>query len=192
MNFDKAVKYKDQHESWGLILLKLIILGFFKYKLLHVDPNIANFGFRENGDVVLFDFGCIKKIPEVIANSYKNTAIAILKKEWDQTGKILQEAGIQTKKGEPLKEEFLKPHLEIIEEIFPDKVIYFGEDANVYKKLLEIARDSWKYATELEFPKDIVFIHRNLIGHFGNLRKFRVKKNWRMIFLELLQKNESQ
>ncbi len=187
LSFDKGLKYKERHEQWFLILLQLIILGFFKYKILHVDPNIANFGFRENGEVVLFDFGCIKKIPDVISNAYKNTVIAILKNEWNKASCILKEAGIQTRKGEPLKEEFLKPHLEVIEEIFPNQEKYFGEDANVYKKLLEIARDNWYYASELEFPKDIVFIHRNLIGHFGNLRKFRVKKNWRKVFLELLE-----
>ncbi|MFN3605438.1 MAG: ABC1 kinase family protein [Leptonema sp. (in: bacteria)] len=186
MPIDKTFSLKNLHENWLLLLLKLIIFGFYKYKILHVDPNIANFGFRKDGTVVLYDFGCIKKIPESISTAYKNTSIAILNNEWDKAGLYLKEAGIQTKMGEPLKKEFLQPHLEIIQEIFPDKETFFGEDAQLYKKLLDIARNNWTYARELDFPKDILFIHRNLIGHFGNLRKFRVKKNWKKVFLELV------
>lgn len=184
---EKALKYQNNHEKWILTILKLVIFGFFKYKILHVDPNIANFGFREDGSIVLYDFGCIKKVPEEISIAYKNTALAILNNEWEKAGWYLKEAKIQSKNGEPLKKEFLQPHLEIIEEIFPDKITYFGEDSYLYKKLLNIARESWSYVKDLEFPKDIVFIHRNLIGHYGNLRKLRVKKNWRKVFLDLLE-----
>jgi hypothetical protein len=55
---------------------------------------------------------------------------------------------------------------------------------------MEIARDSWKDVKNFNFPKDIIFIHRNLIGQFGNLRKFRVKKNWKKVFLELLDQTD--
>ncbi|GIX43226.1 MAG: ABC transporter [Leptospiraceae bacterium] len=194
-NFNEVTKhsqYQEYHESWIYILLKLIIFGLFRYKILHVDPNSANFGFREN-QVILYDFGCIKKVPNSISIAYKKTAYAILNHEWDKASHYLFEAGIKTKDNQPLSEKFLKPHLEIIEEIFPDKETYFGEDSKIYQRLLQIARDSWKEAKDIIFPKDLVFIHRNLIGHFGNLRKLRVKKNWRKVFLELLdQTNESE
>jgi predicted unusual protein kinase regulating ubiquinone biosynthesis (AarF/ABC1/UbiB family) len=182
----KNSHFYPYHEEWILIMLKLIIFGLFKYKILHVDPNSANFGFREH-QVVLYDFGCIKKVPEKIAVAYKKTALAILNQEWEKVSQYLLEADIKTKNNQPIPESFLKPHLEIIEEIFPDKEIYFGEDSKIYQRLLQIARDSWKDVREIIFPQDLVFIHRNLIGHFGNLRKFRVKKNWRKVFLELLE-----
>lgn len=185
----EVIKDVEYHEIWIMALLKLIILGFFKYKVLHVDPNSANFGFRKN-EVILYDFGCIKKVPENIANAYRKTSLCILNHEWEKASNYLYEAGIKSKNNEPIIERFLKPHLEIIEEIFPDKETYFGEDARVYQKLVQIARESWRDVQDMVFPKDIIFIHRNLIGHFGNLRKFRIKKNWRKVFLELLNEIE--
>ncbi len=186
---DQVQHKLEYHEIWIMTILKLIIFGFFKYKILHVDPNAANFGFR-NEKVILYDYGCVKKIPEVIANAYKNTALCILNKEWQKASQYLYEANIKTKYNQPISEKFLRPHLEIIDEIFPDKETYFGEDSKIYKRLLEIARDSWKEAREISFPRDIVFIHRNLVGHFGNLRRFRVRKNWRNVFLELLKQTD--
>ncbi len=188
---NEAIKDHEYHDIWIMALLKLIILGFFKYKLLHVDPNSANFGFRKH-EVVLFDFGCIKKVPETISNAYRKTSLCILNQEWDKVGQYLFEAGIKSKNNQPISEKFLRPHLEIIEEVFPDKETFFGEDAKVYQKLMQIARESWREVKDIVFPKDIIFIHRNLIGHFGNLRKFRIKKNWRKIFLGLLNQVDNE
>ncbi|MCS7204473.1 MAG: AarF/UbiB family protein [Leptospiraceae bacterium] len=190
-SWSETKKYPHLQEKWIIALLKFIIWGFFKYELLHVDPNAANFGFREDGTVVVYDFGCIKKVPSYLAKAYKETAVCVLMDEWDKIGEILYNAGIKTKGEKPLPERFLRPHLVIIQEVFPNKETYFGEDSKVYQRLLEITHESWEDVRDFVFPKDIIFIHRNLIGHFGNLRRLHVKKNWRQVFLELIAQAET-
>jgi predicted unusual protein kinase regulating ubiquinone biosynthesis (AarF/ABC1/UbiB family) len=185
----KDQRYIQNHEQWLTTLLKLIVYSLYGYGILHVDPNAANFGFRNN-EVVLYDFGCIKKIPENISRSYKEVAYATMYHDWDKAVRALYDAGFKTKDNQPYPINFIKPHLEILEEIFPDRETYFGEDSKLYQRLMEIARDSWKDVKNFNFPKDIIFIHRNLIGQFGNLRKFRVKKNWKKVFLELLDQTD--
>ncbi len=180
-------KNENLQKIWLNTILKLVTLGFYKYHFLHVDPNAANFGFRDNGSVVLYDFGCIKKIPEKLSEAYKNVSLAIFKNDFHNCGKYLAEVGMKMKNGEPIIDKFLYPHLELIAEIFPDKETYFGENAELYKKLLEIVRNSWQELNDIIIPKDVVFVHRNLIGHFGNLRKFKVKDNWRKVILSILE-----
>ena len=42
---------------------------------------------------------------------------------------------------------------------------------------------SWSKATDLQFPKDAIFVNRTLGGHFGNLTRLRATGPWRDLVL---------
>ena len=46
-------------------------------------------------------------------------------------------------------------------------------------------------AVELRFPSDIVFVHRTLGGHFGNLGRLRATARWRDIVLAIVERAEA-
>ena len=39
-------------DRWGEVLLAFLLRGLLQHRLLHADPNLANFAFREDGAVV--------------------------------------------------------------------------------------------------------------------------------------------
>lgn len=180
---DEADRLKDR---WSMTLLHLIVDGLFHLLFLHADPNAANFGFRENGDVVLYDLGCMKVVPEPISKAYAAVARSVLVNDEQAIPGLLKEAGIHRTNGDPLSLDLLGPHISLITDVFPDKETAFGSDPLVYAKIIELGRESWTESRNIAFPGDILFIHRTLGGHFGNLRRLAARRNWRQAFLELL------
>lgn len=196
LSLDRALAHADSQGSdagaalrdrWSGILLSLVLGGLFHLRYLHADPNAANFGFRENGDVVLYDLGCMKSIPVRISDAYRETARRVVSREYEAIPQILFGAGIGHKDDRPLALDFLLPHLRIIEEVFPDEVAAFGADPTLYTRLMDLGRESWSESKNIVFPGDIIFIHRTLIGHFGNLRRLGARRNWRQTFARLLE-----
>ena len=57
----------DQYEQelkdlWGARLLEFVIRGLLEQRFLHADPNFANYAFREDGSLIVYDHGCMKEI----------------------------------------------------------------------------------------------------------------------------------
>ena len=57
----------------------------------------------------------------------------------------------------------------------------FGEDASIYESLYDLGMSNWHDATDVRFPRDVVFINRTLAGLFGNLSALRATGPWRKI-----------
>ena len=51
--------------------------GLLEHRFLHADPNLANFAFREDGRVVVYDFGSVKRVPEAMATRYAELLVAM-------------------------------------------------------------------------------------------------------------------
>jgi len=71
-------RLKDQ---WGINLFAFTLRSLFEHRFLHADPNFANFAFREDGQVVVYDYGCMKAIPADIAAGYAGLVRAVIHKD---------------------------------------------------------------------------------------------------------------
>ncbi|MBW7859372.1 MAG: AarF/ABC1/UbiB kinase family protein [Leptonema sp. (in: Bacteria)] len=200
MTLDQSISYLQtlpQDESnqlrlrWSMKLLQLVTDGLFYLKLLHADPNAGNFGFRENGNVVLYDLGCMKKVPPNISDVYLEVSRNVWAHNYAAIPDLLFTAGFFTTQKNQLSIDLLKPHFDLIHKIFPDKQEAFGSDPFVYAEIAKLGRDSWQESKHIVFPSDIVFIHRTLGGHFGNLRRLAAKANWNQEFGKLLKINST-
>ena len=76
----------------------------------------------------------------------------------------------------------LDPYVDLFAEMLrPSPPYVFGEDADLYEKILELGFANWSQSTDLQFPQDIIFIDRSLAGHFGNLTRLEAKGPWRRL-----------
>ena len=80
---DDASNEPDQvtRDRIGRRLADMVHRQIYEFGAVHADPNPANFAFRPNGDIVLYDFGCVKVFPPEDARIYRDlireTAVAI-------------------------------------------------------------------------------------------------------------------
>ena len=50
----------------GAVLFDFVLCGLFEHRIIHADPNLANFSFLADGRVVVYDYGCVKSVPRAI------------------------------------------------------------------------------------------------------------------------------
>lgn len=167
-------------------IFTLIVDGVLKHRFLHADPNAANLGFFPDGTLALYDFGCMKVVPDTIAVNYKQAAEHLFRGELQAIPGFLFQAGIHRADGEPLAFEFLEPYMRFYSELIPDADSIFGEMSDVYKRIWDLGRGDFLETRNIVFPTDVMFIHRTLLGHFGNLRTLKPAGNWRRFLAGLL------
>ena len=149
---------------------------------MHADPNLANFSFCEDGRIIVYDFGCLKRVPDRIAEGYAHLFLAALEDRRREIPGILADIGLVRANGEQMQFELLEPYFDLFAEILREDPPYtFGEDAELYNKVMELGMANWSQATDLRFPEDIIFIDRTLAGHFGNLVQLGATGPWRAL-----------
>jgi predicted unusual protein kinase regulating ubiquinone biosynthesis (AarF/ABC1/UbiB family) len=176
---------QDLRNRWGRVLFEFQTRGLFRERFLHADPNLANFAFLPDGRVVVYDFGCVKRIPASIATGYAALVRAVLEDRREAVPGILLDLGVHRTGPKPVPQEVVDPYFDLILEMFREEPPYeFGEDEELYEKILELGFENWSESTDMHFPRDIIFIDRSFAGHFGNLTSLRARGPWRDILDE--------
>ena len=180
---------QELKDRWGVVLFDFLLRGLLRHRLLHADPNLANFSFRPDGRVVVYDFGCVKEVPLRLARGYRGLCRAALEGRTDDLPGVLKRMGMHRLDGSPLEERLVAPWAALVLELLrPAPPYRFGSDDSVARRLLDAARTSLAEAGDVRFPRDIVFVNRTVLGHFGNLARLRAEGPWRDILGRFTEK----
>jgi predicted unusual protein kinase regulating ubiquinone biosynthesis (AarF/ABC1/UbiB family) len=173
---------QDLKDQWGIALFEFVLRGLFEHRFLHADPNFANFAFREDGKVVVYDYGCMKEIPADLAAGYSGLMNAVLRRRKRAIPGILRDMGVYKEGYVPLAREVTDPYVDLVQDIVRASPPFtFGEDDTIYEALFELGMSNWQHASDIRIPRDAVFIDRTLGGLFGNLSKLRATGPWRKL-----------
>ena len=176
---------QDLRDQWGVTLFEFTMRGLFTHRFLHADPNFANFAFREDGTVVVYDYGCMKEVPAIIAAGYARLMDAVMTRRKSAIPTLLQEMGVYKEGGAPLSRIATDPYVDLLQDIVRASPPYtFGDDERIYKTLYDLGMSNWQEASDIRFPRDMVFIDRTLGGLFGNLGKLGATGPWRKLLRE--------
>jgi len=163
--------------------------GVFEHRFLHADPNLANFAFTEAGEVIVYDFGCVKKVPGNISRSYARLLTAAIEGRSGELPELLQELGCHRLDGSPIGGEFIDPYVDALWPVVdPESPFRFGEGDGIMEEMMVLGRKYWREVDDLIFPPDMIFVNRTLIGHFGNLSRLGSQGPWRELILGACKK----
>jgi predicted unusual protein kinase regulating ubiquinone biosynthesis (AarF/ABC1/UbiB family) len=173
--FDQELK-----DRWGVVLFEFQLRGLLDHRLLHADPNLANFAFLEDGRVIVYDFGCVKRVPPKLSAKYGELFMAGLEGRNADIPRVLAEMDVFRKDGETLPQELTDPYVDLFAQILRQAPPYtFGSDERIYREMIELGIASVGEAVEIRFPHDVIFVDRSLAGHFGNLGRLHATGPWR-------------
>jgi len=175
---------QELKNKWAKSMVRLILKGLFQFRFLHADPNIANFAFLEDDRLIVYDYGCMKEVPEDLCRGYVQLVRAVLNHEYPKIPVILKSMGVHKANGEQVPWQMAADFADVLQEIFkPDKVYAFGDDADIYARFYKLTNKHIGESMSMVFPKDIIFIDRTFSGHFGNLCRLNARANWRDVLL---------
>lgn len=171
---------QEMKDRWGVVLFELLLRGLLEHRLLHADPNLANFAFRRDGRVVVYDHGCLKEVPVRLSRGYRELCRAALEGRTGELPELLRKMGMHRVDGRPLEDALVAPWVALVLELLrPAPPYRFGVDDTVATRLWTAARTALAEAGDVRFPPDIVFVNRTFGGHFGNLGRLKAQGPWR-------------
>lgn len=172
--FDELGYSQEIRNVLGQRLWEAVMSQVFEMRSVQSDPNPANFGFRLDGTVVLYDFGCVKDVSVDTLRSYRNLVVAALNDDFALADKFLIELGARnTDKPWPGAD-----YYRFWRDVFLDPVLgpqpYDFAASKMHERIMREVKDFiLNHADAFQPPVELVFIDRAIAGTFGNVKKMR-------------------
>jgi predicted unusual protein kinase regulating ubiquinone biosynthesis (AarF/ABC1/UbiB family) len=176
---------QEDRDYFGKMIFDLYAHQILRLGVLHADPHPGNFSFRKDGRMILYDFGCLKRIPPYIQKACRDLVRYGIDGAYGQIDEALLRLGSR----DPLKEapdrEFYRRYVDVLREPFlPGQTYDFGT-STIHEQLMELAPLGLSKMLHFKPPRETVFISRTIGGHYGNVHRIRARGDWR----EILEKH---
>ncbi len=160
-------------DQLGRNLFVVMASQLFEFGAIHGDPNPGNFAFREDGTVVIYDFGCVKRMHKDILRAYRDTIVAGKAEDYDALDQGLIDLGVRRPSGPPVEAAYYKQWRDIFTEPFLQHEVYDYGQADIHEKVMRMAPGAIKRMASFQPAKELIFVDRTVVGHYGNMRTLR-------------------
>ena len=100
MDLEELGYTQVERNRLGYSLFRAMARQLFEFEAIHADPNPANFGMRKDGKVVIYDFGCVKRVNADIGVAYRDIIQAAFTDQWDDVEDALRRLGVRNLEAE--------------------------------------------------------------------------------------------
>ncbi|MFO7561393.1 MAG: AarF/ABC1/UbiB kinase family protein [Enhygromyxa sp.] len=159
-----------ERDALGRNLFRMLCSQVFELGIIHADPNPGNFAFRRDGTIVLYDFGCVKRLRPDIMSAYKDMIVEGIAENWDAVDDALLRIGLRRPDGPRPKDEFYKRWRDTFADPFLDVAIYDYARATLHDEVVKLIPSSVKQLASFQAATELIFLDRTVAGHYGNTR----------------------
>ncbi len=171
-HLDEARSYpQDVRNEIAYGLFDLFAEQAFDLKVIHADPNPANFAFRPDGSIVLYDFGCVKTLDPAIVEAYLFTVRASLDERYEDVEQGMVRLGARNLAGTPVPPEYYKVWRDVFAKPLMGRPFDFSTAQLQREAMKNVPGFMAKYLTSFQPPTELVFLDRVVVGHYGTLRR---------------------
>ena len=167
----------------GRRLVRALWQQMFYFKRFHCDPHPGNFAFRENGSVIIYDFGGVKTLSIDIVERFKTLVRAGRKKDIATIEEHLTTLDALSEKG-VFPEELYHEWLEVL--LRPLTTQYDFAENSAHHDGVKLVKKSLKYWDTFKPSPDTLMVNRTISGQYWNLIHLKVNDNLNDLFEELV------
>lgn len=160
-------------------LFDIVTEQAFDLQVIHADPNPANFAFRRDGSIVLYDFGCVKTLDPKIIEAYLFSVRASLEERYEDLDEGMVRLGARNLDGAHVPPQYYKVWRDIFAKPILGGSYNFGEAQLQREAMKLIPGFMAKYMTSFQPPPELVFLDRVVVGHYGTLRRLGANVDFR-------------
>lgn len=171
----------------GNILFNMLAQHLFVFQNIHGDPHPGNFAFTKEGKVIIYDFGCIKKLKPEIVDAYRDAIVFSLDENYERVDEALMRLGARLKDKSSPGEDYYRVWRNIFFEPFLWGRAYDFKDAKLH---LEAAKNTpllFKYLSHFKPPVESLYIDRMISGHYWLMKSMGVSSDFRQILNQYLK-----
>ena len=173
---------QDVRDALSLNLFKMMSSQIFEHGEIHADPNPANFAFRPDGSICLYDFGCTKRLKPEIIEAIRDIVRSTFFADYEQLDDALIRLGARVPNKPALSADFYAPYRELFLGPHLSDAPYDHGQASTHEGFMKLLPHSLRKIAYFQPPVEGVFVDRVAVGHYGNLRKLA----GRAYFLDVL------
>jgi predicted unusual protein kinase regulating ubiquinone biosynthesis (AarF/ABC1/UbiB family) len=159
----------------GQTLVEGLTRQVFEFRLLHADPNLANFAFTDSGQIIVYDFGCVKRFTEPFSEALRQLSLDGWRGRYDRIVEDLARLGHVDRGKHPLP---LEVHQEYADVLFADwraPGLYDFGSSPLRERLIALDRTHWHKVFDFDVSPHFVFLGRTVGGTFGNLKRLQAR-----------------
>ena len=174
---------QDTRNELGRRLLRAIGQEIFYLKRFHCDPHPGNFAFREDGTVIIYDYGGVKTLSTEIVSNFKTLINAAREGNIAEIEQKLDDLHSITTQGK-FPEDLYHQWLEVL--MRPLITHYDFAENSAHHDGVELLKPSLKYWDVFKPSPDTLMVNRTVSGHYWNLIHLKVNDNLNDLFEELV------
>lgn len=159
-----------ERDAIGRNLFRMLCAQVFELGIIHADPNPGNFAFRRDGTIVLYDFGCAKRLRADVMAAYKDMIVEGIAEHWDAVDDALLRIGLRRPSGPRPDDEFYKRWRDTFADPFLDVAIYDYGRSTLHDEVVKLIPASVKRLSSFQAATELIFLDRTVVGHYGNTR----------------------
>nr|MBV6628665.1 AarF/ABC1/UbiB kinase family protein [Oceanococcus sp. HetDA_MAG_MS8] len=145
---------------------------------VHADPHPGNYAFREDGSVVLYDFGCTRPIDARYVDHFQRMTRISLQRDWEAMHAELARIGSLAEKDQGLTPELQRLYRDCTEPVLSvlEDPCYDYADGQIITDLRAVARREVRQMAKFSPQVELAFVARALSGNYWLLRGLRVRQ----------------
>lgn len=166
LGYDQAAR-----DRIGGALVRMVAAQLFEHGAVHADPNPANFACRPDGAVVVYDFGCVKRLEPRVVDLYRSLGRDFLEADYDALDQHLIELGARAPDAPPVPHEAYAAVREIFAPVIDSETPFDFSRGTLSRQLLALAPRFHKHWVSFQPPVAVVFVNRMMAGIAMNLQR---------------------
>ena len=167
----------------GRRIVRALGQEIFFLRRFHCDPHPGNFAFREDGSVIIYDYGSVKTLSPEIVQHFKSLVNAARQENIAQVEDLLVELKALAEK-EKFPDELYSQWIEIL--LRPLSTHYDFAENSSHHDGMRLVKRSLKYWDVFKPSPDTLMVNRTVSGHYWNLIHLKVHDNLNDLFEELV------
>lgn len=187
---DPAIYSQETRNLLGDRLFRAFAKQIFEYQTVHGDPHPGNFAFRPDGTMVMYDFGCIKRLNPEIMTAYREVLRHGVRRDWAALDDSLITLGARVPDGPKLDGEFYAPWRDLFIRPFSDEQPFAFETATLHTEMARMGPRALRHLDSLQPPSETIFVDRVIGGHYYTMQKLGVVQDFRPLLQEFAGLNE--
>lgn len=182
------VKYsQDTINLIGHRIFTMMADQLFRFQCIHGDPHAGNFAYRPDGTIILYDFGCVKKLKPEIVEAYRKALISALEEDYAALDRHLIDLGARVESQPAVDEAYYAMWRDILIVPFSRDEPYDFAESDIHRQVAAKTTTVFRYLDYFRPPVESIFIDRMIAGHYWMLKRLGVQAAFRAELEKYLQ-----
>ena len=151
----------------------------FRFQCIHGDPHAGNFAYRPDGTIILYDFGCVKKLKPEIVEAYRKALVSALAEDYAALDRHLIDLGARVESQPAVDEAYYAMWRDILVKPFNSDTPYDFAESDIHKHVAAKTTTVFKYLDYFKPPVESIFIDRMIAGHYWMMKRLGVQAAFR-------------